>query len=87
MGVASEPDCLSGELSSEEAMFSKLLLESQRFTGKPYSSSIGLYCSYQRLYDPSIGRFISEDQLGGDLSNTQSHNPYTYVHPRPIIVT
>src|SRR5205807_3795689 len=35
--------------------------ETYRFTGKPYSSATGFYYYYRRWYDPSIGRFISQD--------------------------
>ena len=38
--------------------------EKDRFTGKSFSSTTGLYYEYQRWYDPSIGRFISQDPLG-----------------------
>src|SRR5438094_7448730 len=57
--------------------------ETYKFTGKPYSSSIGLYYHFHRLYDPSIGRFISPAQKHGRLSNPQSLNLYIYVLDRP----
>ena len=34
-----------------------------RFTGKPVSQTTGLYYDYHRWYDPSIGRFISQDPV------------------------
>ncbi len=43
-----------------------------RFTGKPVSQTTGLYYEYQRWYDPSIGRFISQDPMAGYLSDPQS---------------
>jgi RHS repeat-associated protein len=49
-----------------------------RFTGKPVSATTGLYYEYQRWYDPSIGRFMSQDPIRGGLSNPQSLNPYVY---------
>ncbi|TMI24496.1 hypothetical protein E6H36_08370 [Candidatus Bathyarchaeota archaeon] len=43
--------------------------EKDRFTGKPYSVPTGLCYFYQRWYDPSIGRFTSQDSVAGDLNN------------------
>ncbi len=62
-------------------------MSSDRFTGKPYSSSIGLYYDLHRWYDPSIGRFISPDPKHGHLSNPQSLNLYIYVVDRPTSLT
>jgi len=56
---------------------------SDRFTGKPVSQTTGLYYEYQRWYDPSIGRFISQDPSLGHASDPQSMNPYVYVENRP----
>src|SRR5439155_10593813 len=61
--------------------------EKDRFTGKPVSATTGLYYEYQRWYDPSIGRFISQDPLAGHLSNPQSLNPYVYVTDTPTSST
>jgi RHS repeat-associated protein len=51
-----------------------------RFTGREFDSETGIYEYRHRYYDPSIGRFISEDPLhfgGGDL------DVYVYVHSEP----
>ena len=61
--------------------------ETYKFTGKPYSTATGLYYDYQRWYDPSIGRFISQDPLAGRLSDPQSLNPYIYVENLPTVLT
>jgi len=58
--------------------------EKHKFTGKPYSSSIGLYYYGARWYDPEIGRFISHDSRPGRMSRPQSLNPYTYVVNSPL---
>jgi len=42
-----------------------------------------LYYDYQRWYDPSTGRFISQDPLPGYLSYPQSLNPYVYAANAP----
>ena len=57
--------------------------ETYKFTGKPVSQTTGLYYEYSRWYDPSIGRFISQDQFAGSLSDPQSLNPYVYVQDTP----
>jgi len=54
-----------------------------QFTGMPYSSATGLYYDYQRWYDPSIGRFISQDPISGHLSDPQSLNLYVYTENLP----
>src|SRR5438552_7194571 len=61
--------------------------ETYRFTGKPYSAATGLYYEYQRWYDPSIGRFISQDPKPGNLANPQGLNPYVYVRNCPCTLT
>ncbi|GEM_PF-4206832 len=57
--------------------------QTYKFTGKPYSPSIGLYYYYQRWYDPSIGRFISPDSKPGQLSSPETLNRYIYVLDSP----
>ncbi len=54
-----------------------------KFDGKPFSSTTGLYYYYHRWYDPSIGRFISPDPKHGKLANPQSLNLYVYVTGNP----
>jgi RHS repeat-associated protein len=53
------------------------------FTGKPVSQTTGLYYYGVRWYDPSIGRFISQDPLKGHRADPQSLNPYVYVENSP----
>ena len=57
--------------------------ETDKFTGKPVSQTTGLYYYYSRWYDPSIGRFISQDPYPGHRSDPQSLNPYLYVENSP----
>lgn len=50
------------------------------FTGREYDSFTGLYYYRARMYDPQLGRFVSEDPIGfegGDI------NLYGYVLNRP----
>ena len=37
-----------------------------------------------RIYDPCLGRFLSEDPATGQLEDMQTQNPYTYVYNRPF---
>ena len=54
-----------------------------RYTGREDDSARGLYYYRARYYDPTIGRFVSEDPLRfADLSNF-----YVYVHNRPVNAT
>jgi len=46
-----------------------------------------LYYYYHRWYDPTIGRFVSEDPLPGHLSDPQSLNAYVYVENVPTLLT
>jgi len=58
--------------------------ETYKFIGKPWSGAIGLYYDYQRWYDSSIGRFISQDDGTGSALDPQSQNAYTYGLNNPI---
>ena len=51
-----------------------------RYTGREFDSETGLYYYRARYYDPSAGRFVSEDpvQFGGGI------NFYAYVFNKPI---
>ncbi len=37
----------------------------QRYTGEPYDSATGLYYFGARYYDPTIGRFVTQDSYPG----------------------
>ncbi len=55
-----------------------------RYAGEFYDSETGLYYLRARYYDPSIGRFLSEDSYWGEDENPLSLNRYTYAHNDPI---
>jgi RHS repeat-associated protein len=57
--------------------------ETYKFTGKPESQTTGLYYEYARWYDPTTGRFISQDPVEGHRADPQSLNPYVYVENSP----
>jgi len=57
--------------------------ETYKFTGNSYSSTNGLYYEFQRWYDYSTGRFISQDPLPCHLPNPQSLDAFSYVLNQP----
>ena len=61
--------------------------ETYKFTGKPVSQTTGLYYYGARWYDPSIGRFVSQDSNAGYLSDPQSLNRYVYTENAPTSYT
>jgi RHS repeat-associated protein len=50
-----------------------------RYTGREFDSESGLYYYRARYYDPSVGRFVSEDPVGFSAGM----NFYRYVHNSP----
>ena len=59
--------------------------ETYKFTGKPYSTASNLYYYYSRWYNPTIGRFISQDPKGPKLTIPETFNQYIYVSDNPTI--
>jgi RHS repeat-associated protein len=55
-----------------------------RYAGEFYDEEVGLYYLRARYYDPSIGRFISEDSYWGEEENPASLNLYTYCSNDPV---
>ena len=55
-----------------------------KFTGKELDEGTGLHYFGARYYDARVGRFISVDPLGGDVSRPQSLNRYAYARNNPI---
>ena len=55
-----------------------------KYTGQKEVISIGLYYYGARYYDPSIGRFITEDSYPGEMENPQTQNLYVYVMNNPM---
>ena len=55
-----------------------------KFAGEIYDEETGYYYLRARYYDPTIGRFISEDTYEGQVDNPLSLNRYTYAHNNPL---
>ncbi len=53
-----------------------------QFTGREYDSFTGLQFSRARYYDPSLGRFISEDPIG---FAGKDMNSFGYVRNQPLV--
>lgn len=61
-----------------------------KFTGREWDSQFGLYYYRARMYDPSIGRFTTEDPMGfgaGDvnLSRYVGNMPGSYTDPSGMV--
>ncbi len=55
-----------------------------RFTGEQFDPNVGFYYLRARYYNPSVGRFLTEDPWHGNIFDPQSLHKYTYVHLDPI---
>jgi RHS repeat-associated protein len=55
-----------------------------RFTGQALDPGTGLYYLRARYYDPSVGRFISRDPVGGLSRVPLSNNRYAYTLNNPL---
>ncbi len=54
-----------------------------KYAGEVYDQETGLYYLRARYYDPSVGRFLSEDSYEGQVNNPLSLNMYTYCYNNP----
>jgi len=54
------------------------------YTGKPYDSATGLYYEGARYYDPTTGRFITQDSITGVQEDPMSLNRYIYARDNPM---
>jgi RHS repeat-associated protein len=57
------------------------------FTSQEDIAALCLVNLNARLYDPSIGRFMSADSFIADPTDPQAYNRYTYVNNRPLSLT
>jgi RHS repeat-associated protein len=56
------------------------------YTGQLYDAATGLYYFNARFYDPSTGRFLTVDPLGGVQADPQSLNGYAYARDNPLAI-
>jgi RHS repeat-associated protein len=61
--------------------------ETTGFTGHEEDRDLGLINVGGRMYDPSLGRFLSVDPVIADPSHSLSFNAYNYVNNRPLDFT
>lgn len=54
------------------------------FTGHEHIEDVGLINMNARVYDPTIGRFMSADALIADIYDAQIFNRYSYVSNNPL---
>jgi RHS repeat-associated protein len=56
-----------------------------RFTGAELDQVTGLYHMHARFYDPTIGRWLSEDPIRDKPFEPATLNFYAYVHNNPLM--
>lgn len=57
--------------------------EAFMYTGKIDDSATGLYYFGARYYDPSIGRFVTQDSQRGNMNDPMTMNLYIYARDNP----
>lgn len=57
------------------------------YTGHEHLDNFGLINMNGRMYDPSLGRFLSADPILQNPTTVQGHNRYSYVLNNPLIYT
>ncbi|WP_121761918.1 RHS repeat domain-containing protein [Corallococcus sp. AB038B] len=57
------------------------------FTGHSHDDELGLIDMKGRIYDPSVGRFLTPDPFVQAPSRSQSHNRYAYAWNNPLRYT
>jgi RHS repeat-associated protein len=55
-----------------------------KFAGMYLDGESGLYYTWFRMYDPTLGRWLAPDPIAGDASDPGSLNRYTYVGNNPV---
>ncbi|MBR1930228.1 MAG: hypothetical protein IJ833_01960 [Lachnospiraceae bacterium] len=70
-----------GELLSGDRSLTRFLYNGQCGV---MTEDNGLYYMRQRYYNPEIKRFVNQDVVRGELTNSQSLNRYSYVQGNPV---
>lgn len=74
-----------GQVIGETSHATKPFTNAFKYTGEYQDEESGLIYLRARYYDPTMGRFISEDTYEGDITNPLTLNLYTYVLNNPLI--
>lgn len=81
------PEEWNGVIPTYLEMLSLLAVTDKGFTGHEQLDDVGLIHMNGRVYDPSLGRFISADPFVQAPTDTQSFNRYSYVLNNPLSAT
>ncbi|WP_160647841.1 RHS repeat-associated core domain-containing protein [Chengkuizengella marina] len=73
-----------GNVLSETSHETKTFDNPFQYTGEIYDEESGLIYLRARYYDPSMGRFITEDSYEGRINNSLTLNLYVYTLNNPI---
>ena len=76
-GVFRNPDEMNGPGASKNRF---------AFTGYVFDRETELYFAKARFYDPTVGRFTSQDSFLGDIDRPPSLHRYFYGHARPTVM-
>ena len=67
-----------------ERIVTNTCTQNYKFTGYERDAETGLDYAFARYYNSRLGRFMTADPLGGDITGPQSLNRYAYVLNNPI---
>nr|WP_240903751.1 S8 family serine peptidase [Chengkuizengella sediminis] len=73
-----------GNVLTETSHETKTFDNPFQYTSEIYDEESGLIYLRARYYDPTMGRFITEDTYEGTINNPLSLNLYTYVSNNPL---
>lgn len=76
-----------GSSWSDDGACAQTSLASRGYTGHEHIDALCLINMNARIYDPTLGRFLSADSIIPDAYNGQSLNRYTYVNNGPLSAT
>jgi RHS repeat-associated protein len=70
-----------------ERLVSGTVDDPHKFAGMYLDGESGLYYTWFRMYDPSLGRWLAPDPIAGGARDPGSLNRYTYVGKNPHDLT
>ena len=73
-----------GEVSEERSVDYEEFVNEVQYTGAIYDSSTGLIYLNARFYDPSTGRYISQDTYRGERDKPDTWHLYAYCANDPV---